>query len=805
MILRKFALSTILLAAACSNKLHGDGLDTDRRPDGGDTDTVVVDADGDGFPEDEDCDDTDPRTFPGADEECDGEDNDCDGAIPETETDVDSNGTIECEEECGSSPGATTIATLADCEYTPDPATSFETQVEWSMTQEVVDPGTGATLPAYTFADEPTATSVLAAPIVAQLTDDDADGAVTSADRAAIAVVMHPNTDDADGVLRVVAGDGAEVIGSVHWSTYTNKNGTYDYAPYKYSGLAAGNLDGDAEMEIVALAYREDGLCYPAIYEVASTATGWEVVLDVVYPGANYTCGGHAPALADLTGDGDVEVILGKAVFDGDDLKQEWYGTAGRGWYGRTDYADGYWNSGYHAFAYDMDGDGTQMEVVAGRTVYNSDGSIFCALGSYSGSTWTDAKDGYPAVADVGRFSGDIAGEPEIVLTGNGWVRLFHGVPDYDPTGAARCTLISEVPNAAGADTTIPAGLPKHPSCSTTATSFGGPPTIADFDGDLRAEIGVAGSCYYSVYDFDDKTDKLSRYAMAETRDWSSASTGSTVFDFNGDQQAEVVFSDELAVYVWGLDTSAGLDPWERFVVYLEDTNHKSFTVHEYPLVADVDNDGKAEIVATNAHLPAATSADTSYMDRYGIYVIGARDDNWVTARPFWNQSAYFVTNVDSSYNVGYGAPNYAPYTTADLNSFRQQAPGEAGALQASNLRVKAQDLCQEGCGAISVRFQIENQGKAIAADRAVPVSLYGVSSSGKRSLIDDLTLGVDLGPGEITDTYEISVGPSVWTKYVSVVVVADDPAISGLTNGLSQECDETDNETEMPLVEVCP
>jgi hypothetical protein len=46
-------------------------------------DTGLVDADGDGYGVDDDCDDEDPAAYPGAEEVCDGADNDCDGEIDE--------------------------------------------------------------------------------------------------------------------------------------------------------------------------------------------------------------------------------------------------------------------------------------------------------------------------------------------------------------------------------------------------------------------------------------------------------------------------------------------------------------------------------------------------------------------------------------------------------------------------------------------------------------------------------------------------------------------------------------------------
>jgi hypothetical protein len=471
--------------------------------------------------------------------------------------------------------------------------------------------------------------------------------------------------------------------------------------------------------------------------------------------------------------------------------------TGGQGWYNSDIYgADAYWNSGYHSFAYDMDGDGSDMELVAGSTIYNNDGSVFCELGGYYGTTWIPATDGYPAVADMLRFSGDSEGEPEIVLTGNNYVTVYHGSVDYDPNGLDRCVQITWIENKPEDDPEISSSLPSHPDCNATRYAFGGQPTVADFNGDGDLEIAAAGSCWYSVYEF--QTDQsLSRYAVHPTRDWSSASTGSTVFDFNGDGASEVVFSDEDALYVWGIDTRSGLEPWQRFIVYLEDDNHRSWTIHEYPLVADVDGDGKAEILSVNSPRP-------DYRDHYGFYVLGASNDDWVSARPIWNQHAYYVTNIDDDQNIGYAEPNYRPYSSDDYNSFRQQAPGTFGAKAAPNLYIEAEEPCQEGCGDITVYVQVANEGAYITADSSIVLSLYGVVGS-NRTLIDSQEIAQPVSPGELTSGYKYEL--SGWDAYDYLVAVIDDPAQSGTSDSWAKakECDEGDNEVEISLDGLCP
>ena len=75
----------------------GQDNDCDRLVDGADPD--VPDADDDGVNACLDCDDSDPRNYPGNQEVCDGQDNDCDrlvdGADPDV-PDVDGDGFNAC-------------------------------------------------------------------------------------------------------------------------------------------------------------------------------------------------------------------------------------------------------------------------------------------------------------------------------------------------------------------------------------------------------------------------------------------------------------------------------------------------------------------------------------------------------------------------------------------------------------------------------------------------------------------------------------------------------------------------------------
>src|SRR6185369_5016786 len=155
----------------------------------------------------------------------------------------------------------------------------------------------------------------------------------------------------------------------------------------------------------------------------------------------------------------------------------------------------------------------------------------------------------------------------------------------------------------------------------------GAAPTVADFDDDGQPEIGVVGQSRYAVFE----TDGSLKWA-APIQDGTS-STGSTVFDFEGDGAAEVIYADEVNFRIY-----RGTDGAIQFQAPMG-----SKTAQEHAVIADVDGDGNAEVVATSDSFTGA---------RHGIYVFGDSSDRWVVTRKIWNQHSYHITNVNDDGTV---------------------------------------------------------------------------------------------------------------------------------------------------------
>jgi hypothetical protein len=380
--------------------------------------------------------------------------------------------------------------------------------------------------------------------------------------------------------------------------------------------------------------------------------------------------------------------------------------------------------AGYASFAADLDGDGLQ-ELVAGKTLYDAGGAELCTA---------EGTDGLPAAAD---FDGDGLGE--VVLVGDGTMRVI----DHACATRASWPLVGE--------------------------GSGGPPTVADFDADGVPEIGAATGEAYAVYEADGTVSW-----SAPITDASSFTTGSSVFDFDGDGQAEVVYADETTLWIFDGATGA---------VRLADDRHSSRTLHEYPVVADVDGDGMAEIVVPNG---GGHHDD----DAFGIYVLGSANDDWLGDRPVWNQHAYDLVHIDDDLRV----PPSPPTNWPTWNTFRggDLAPTSGSA---SPDAVLVAGVCREACddGELIVGVRVGNAG--VAAMRAgVPVSVY---YGGNNVAVTTATTPEMLAPGETSDVLELRVDATVAATRGVRVVVDDD----GAGGERVRECHEGD---AVEVTETC-
>ncbi|MCA9692895.1 MAG: VCBS repeat-containing protein, partial [Myxococcales bacterium] len=263
----------------------------------------------------------------------------------------------------------------------------------------------------------------------------------------------------------------------------------------------------------------------------------------------------------------------------------------------------------------DLDGDG-DMEIILTNAAYHHDGGVV-----YSHQGMIDSF-GYPQVADL-----DDDPEPEVLI------EAWKGISIVEHDGTIK--YLNQKP--------LPAG---------DGDPWLRPSTVHDFDGDGQAEFAVSTGTTYGVYEGD-----LSIIWTAPVIDASGDATG-TAFDFLGDGIPEAMYADEQNLHVFdGSGTT------------LFSETRTSITHIEYPVVADIDNDGSSEIlvVSNSFNGPGQNT----------IKAIRDVEDRWIQARRIWNQHTYHVTNVREDGTI---PQNEAPHWES-LNTFRTNAQIENGGV----------------------------------------------------------------------------------------------------------------------------
>ena len=370
-------------------------------------------------------------------------------------------------------------------------------------------------------------------------------------------------------------------------------------------------------------------------------------------------------SFADFNGDGFPEVYAGSDIFDAATLK--WLcsgpenGNKGESYRGS---APGVVNSHRCYYAMSLASNvlgNAKQELICGNTIYNVNinSRTNPALNSITVNKTITPPNGYSQDGHVSLADFDLDGECEVLVTRNDTDDHTMGTVYFYAYKPSNGQIIFQ----------------ETVQCLCT-----GYPLIGNIDDDPHPEIVFLEKqeswqpmyIYCWRYTLQSGLTTLWKHR----HDDSSGQTGITLFDFNQDDIMELVYrdSDNLRIingsgksHITGNDTIRPYNIYTRMMA--------AGTGCEYPIVADVNGDGSAEILVSgmldqSANLPGVG----------GLHMFG-NPGNWAPARPVWNQYMYHVTNVNEDLTIPtYCFDKATVFTAPDgtirrpYNNFLQQA-----------------------------------------------------------------------------------------------------------------------------------
>ncbi|MFO0757141.1 MAG: VCBS repeat-containing protein [Byssovorax sp.] len=380
------------------------------------------------------------------------------------------------------------------------------------------------------------------------------------------ATVVGGYTED-QGVIRVLRGNDCTLEANLGGADLDG-DGAIDFTVSPAS-LAAGDLDGDGSAEIVA--YGADGSTLAFTRKNGQWGLLWKSKYMAGMPWlpcdpVNHGCvlGWAGPSIYDLDDDGKPEIIR-EGVVLGSDGTVKALAPAG--------YAS--YSAGLFSVAANLDQD-PAIEISNGQYIWEWQGGAWVQDPGFPGAT--PSAPGHVAVADFGAYGANVpAQNPELVVVRNNAVMIY----------AIDGTLVQPpvpVPGAGG----------------------GGPPTVADFDGDGLPEVAVAGQAFYTIYDIDcGPSPRPNGVCSAGPCDFAGGAcpAGGTRGRVDGDPQLEHHRIERVRLR--GRRQRGGRHADECFVrVYsgksgevLFSQYRSSCTWYENPLIADVDGNFRADLV----------------------------------------------------------------------------------------------------------------------------------------------------------------------------------------------------------------
>ena len=340
----------------------------------------------------------------------------------------------------------------------------------------------------------------------------------------------------------------------------------------------------------------------------------------------------------------------------------------------------------------------------------------------------------------------------------------------------------------------------------TNAAEFGAP-NIGDIDNDGSLELNfIIGTYSGETTDANDRIYSL-KYNKATQKlevfwtlhhDDASGSTGLSLFDFNQDGTMEIVYRDceHLRIingskihHITGNPVAAPYD--------LATIPCTSGTAMEYPIIADIDADGEAEIVTVG--------------NGSRLMVFKSNLAPWAPARSVWNQFAYNITNINEDltiptylYNNAHIFTDVSSTTRQPFNNFLAQTTtiNTQGVpfIAAADVNVSTTTTATYENDSVKIDISFCNQGD-LQVNAPYCITVYKNAYRGSVLFVDTIKAILPIG-----DCLSHQVGFPISNvcsdKDINSIVIAVNDDGHGIAQHGNQqaECDTTNNSTSVSL-----
>ncbi|UXX78924.1 gliding motility-associated C-terminal domain-containing protein [Reichenbachiella carrageenanivorans] len=328
---------------------------------------------------------------------------------------------------------------------------------------------------------------------------------------------------------------------------------------------------------------------------------------------------------------------------------------------------------------------------------------------------------------------------------------------------------------------------------------------IADIDGDGKLNCTFVSK--QRLYALDENMTPLTSWnggkGYKDITEGSSGFTGCTVFDFNDDKAAEVIYRGEKYVHI--IDGKTGVSLKQIFCT--------SRTYEEYPIVADVDGDGASEICVSCSYDNNTPFSPYSLGQYAHIRVFEAGGgENWQPSRPIWNQHGYFNVNINDDLTIPIIQQDPGKVfssnvcTTGEnrpLNAFLNQAPylDESGCPSYISPDIEFIEVTSVGSaqcpeGDFPVSLKIRNTGDTDMTG-ALPITFYNgapdLASSVKLNTVYVELINFNVGTDwPVNETVKSDGGD--FDLYISINDNgSQNPPVSNFVRPIP-ECDDSNN-----------